>query len=226
MRRQLPRRGAPQHGRYAAPGGGVTPHLVAACLNAGDFGSIPGPSANIIPRSASTRVVPAGGVSVGSGKSDWPFARMHAANLKAACRSLSDIVGGPPLNGAYRLHACWAAWNAGDFAEPGGMLIPPPGLGSGKLGTPCERMHWASSSPKSGFVAPSLLEDPQAASANALTKTTSMIERSRARISAPGLYARPANNVVTPLCHCYARFGILVSGRRRGLRLRADAPHR
>ena len=47
------------------------------------------------------------------------------------------------------LHAFCAAWNAGErglipLEDPMSIPTPPfaPNVGSGKLGTPCERMHW------------------------------------------------------------------------------------
>jgi hypothetical protein len=59
-------------------------------------------------------VTPGGAVWAGSGKSVTPCARMHSANLSAACRSLGDIRGSWPLAGRSVFHACWADWKAGD----------------------------------------------------------------------------------------------------------------
>jgi hypothetical protein len=69
---------------------------------------------------------------------------MHVANLNAAKRWLSDIFGSVPPFGMRWRHARCAAWKPGDrglIPEEGVKLIPPPALGSGKFGTPCERMH-------------------------------------------------------------------------------------
>ena len=50
-----------------------------------------------------------------------------------------------------------------------GITLGPPGLGSGKLGTPCERMHCASWSGEPPLATPvlDLAEVPHAATANA-----------------------------------------------------------
>jgi hypothetical protein len=54
--------------------------------------------------------------------------------------------GGRPPPGGRRLHTCMADRKAGDsgFSPELGLIFTPPlALGSGKLGTPCERMHFA-----------------------------------------------------------------------------------
>lgn len=50
-----------------------------------------------------------------------------------------------------------------------GITLGPPGLGSGKLDTPCERMHCASRSGEPPLAPPplDLAEDPHATTANA-----------------------------------------------------------
>ena len=98
---------------------------------------------------------------------------MHFANAIAASFRLSDI-GGGPLSPGPGPHARWADWNAGDCG-----LIPELGLknplepfapGSGRFGTPWERMQFANL--RADVLAPEELalglpEDPQAAIATA-----------------------------------------------------------
>jgi hypothetical protein len=62
-----------------------------------------------------------------------------------------------------------ADWNAGDRGLiPEGIWMPPPGPGSGKLGTPCARMQSANlipaALPLEPDEPPELPEDPHAAS--------------------------------------------------------------
>jgi hypothetical protein len=104
--------------------------------------------------------MPAGGfmspvVGLGSGKSGTPWARMQRDTARSFCISWGltcgvDVVGGPQ----YFAQARCAAWNFGEEArEPTACTTSPlkslmaPGSesepGSGKLETPCERMHLA-----------------------------------------------------------------------------------
>ena len=81
---------------------------------------------------------------VGSGNPVTPWARMHSEvrTICSFCCALTPR--GGPLPGSSLWHCACAALNAGEnglMFEPWAMLMPPPALGSGKLGTPCERMH-------------------------------------------------------------------------------------
>ena len=126
----------------------------------------------------------AGGESVGSGKPETPCARMHSEMASICCLACSE--GGPcapgPPPGSSLAHCDWAALNAGEnglMPELELMWIPPPELGSGKFGTPCERMQLANASPEppasdAGF---GLLDDPQAAMARTQLRAASAIVR-------------------------------------------------
>src|SRR5271156_827169 len=76
---------------------------------------------------------------------------MHAAYFSALASAAAFVAGVcEPRSGRSFLQACWAAWNCGDpVLRP---LLPPalmvqlgrpfdPSVGSGKLLSPCERMH-------------------------------------------------------------------------------------
>jgi hypothetical protein len=92
---------------------------------------------------------------------------MHSANLSACWRWLADIDGAPPSFGKYLWQACWAERNAGDCASLGVSAILPLESGSGKLDTPCERMHRANWRPGvmlAAAVLEGLDDDPHAAS--------------------------------------------------------------
>jgi hypothetical protein len=95
---------------------------------------------------------------------------MHFENATAASLLLSDIRRGLPLSGISLRQACCADWNAGEnglIPESGPIWMVPP-FGSGKFGTPCERMH--SESASAGPALAEVLrpaEDPQAARATA-----------------------------------------------------------
>ena len=79
----------------------------------------------------------------------------------------------------YLAHAFWANRNAGArVLIQLGITLGPPGLGSGKLGTPCDRMHSASLT--AGSPLATLLdvpEDPQPHSAAAQLAPASAIHR-------------------------------------------------
>ena len=69
---------------------------------------------------------------------------MHSdvCTICSFCCSLAPD-GGPPPGSSFWHRAC-AILNEGAnglMLEPAASLMPPPALGSGKLGTPCERMH-------------------------------------------------------------------------------------
>jgi hypothetical protein len=81
----------------------------------------------------------------GSGKFDTPWARMHLA--RASCCATGRLLfcpeGDPTPPPMSDWHAFDAFWNTGEL-----VLIPVPFivncpslLGSGKFGTPCERIH-------------------------------------------------------------------------------------
>jgi hypothetical protein len=154
----------------------------AACLKAGDCMLIEAGSTNDTPFSITTVPGPGGlrgAPVVGSGKSLTPCARMHSAaarNSRFVAAVLAfDAAGFPP--GSSLEHAFSAAWNDGDPT-----MIPvsaseklPKLSGSGKLVTPCERMHaeylTAVARTEARLVLLlDLLEEPQSASANAATR--------------------------------------------------------
>src|ERR1039458_3238064 len=128
-----------------------------------------------------------GGEIVGPGKLGRPCARMHFARLSSSSVRISDDEPGPlppPRNFA---HAFWADWNAGDCVLMlFGMTGGPFGLGSGKFGTPCERMHSATLSAGLPLAAAllGLPEGPHAAIATAQLMAASAIERVWGRLRA------------------------------------------
>src|ERR1019366_3580109 len=167
---------APVWSGNSQPGGGRSPHAAAACLNAGDWRLTPGVAGMNIP--------PVLG-NVGSGQFGTPCLRMPRAWASGAMRCASgsgDPLGRPP--GCSLLHVCSADTNAGACS-----LIPEPGPptgepGSGKFGTPCERMQSANSSASvSPLPVPAALlglpEDPQAATASTQLTAASAIDRLR-----------------------------------------------
>ena len=104
---------------------------------------------------------------LGSGNWEIPCWRMHCAILTSLARVCAEgcVVepgpGGPPPGRSF-WHFARAALNAGDeglIPAPTGKRNPPPGFGSGKLGTPLERMHLANASPRPapGAVGPGLV---------------------------------------------------------------------
>jgi len=133
--------------RRHAPG---KPHLVAACLNAGDCMSVPGTERNTpgLPNAMPPpEGGPEGGLVVGSGKFGTPWLRIHSASLSIASFWFSEAGPGPGPPGSSFRHTAWADRTAGDRGlnpDPGlNWKPPPPGFGSGKLGTPWERMQSA-----------------------------------------------------------------------------------
>lgn len=134
----------------------------------------------------------AGAVATGSGNVDRPCARMHLDIASIASFWVSEACPwtGPPFGNSFE-HADWADWKAGDWGlipEPIGNWRPPPPPGSGKLGTPCERMHCANLIPALPLEADWLFDlpdDPHAFSATA-QPTARAAARARCR---PGLAA-------------------------------------
>ena len=137
-----------------------------------------------------------GGVAVGSGNVARPCLRMHSASLTIASYRLSgaDPLPGPPPGSSFE-HAFWADWNAGDWGlipDPELMWIPPPALGSGKFGMPCERMQSANLIPAPPLFEPDLWfdfpEDPQAVNAIAPLAVASATARMWRQRLAPVLF--------------------------------------
>jgi hypothetical protein len=108
---------------------------------------------------------------------------MHRASLTNESLRLSDGMAPVPAAGASRLQARCAEANAGASGLMlFGITSPCPGWGSGKFGTPCERMHrvMASNGPPPAPAPLGLADDPQAAIATAqpiATSTTAVRRR-------------------------------------------------
>ena len=97
-----------------------------------------------------------GGEVVGSGNPGMPCWRMHADT--SSIRACACVDGGSELGGPFgsRLwHECAADWNAGDCTVLGEPIrtVWPLTFGSGKFGTPCERMHLENATPDSTALA-------------------------------------------------------------------------
>lgn len=115
--------------------------------------------------------------NVGSGKFGTPWERMHFAFVIASRRSLAEA--GEPctvLADCTDAHAWWADWNAGDWVSTP-ERSKPPGVGSGKLGTPFERMQSANLTAVLEALAAAVLDfpDPQAPMTSALPATATPI---------------------------------------------------
>lgn len=87
-------------------------------------------------------------LNVGSGKFVIPCARMHCENLSACWRRAADSGGALPPLGSFERHVCIADRNASELTvtpltevDPGVCWICSPWVRSGKLDTPCARMH-------------------------------------------------------------------------------------
>ena len=122
--------------------------------------------------------------------------------------SLADSDGLPAAcspDGSSLLHVRCADWNAGASALIAfGMTRPAPGVGSGKPGTPCARMHRAIFSAGSALppLPAGVLDPPHAASASALPRIRSDVAR-RERATAKGVgdaVSQPGNDVMHRLC--------------------------
>jgi hypothetical protein len=131
----------------------------AACSNAGEFVSIDFGIARKYPPPLMIPLLPAefdGGEVLGSGNPEIPCLRIHAdtASIRAcACPDGGSDLGGP--FGSRRWHECAADWNTGDCTVLGEPIrtVWPLTFGSGKFGTPCERMHLVNASPDSTALA-------------------------------------------------------------------------
>ena len=152
------------------PSGGA-PHAAKACLYAGACRStVAGnrriaPSKSLISWYSRADVGRPRGSGVGE-LGDAVLAHAHGdlAQLRQRLRGGRGPPAGDPPPGRSFWHFACAAWNAGDEGLiAAGMRKPPPGLGSGKLGTPLERMHLANASP--GPPAPEAAEPELAAPA-------------------------------------------------------------
>lgn len=93
-----------------------------------------------------------GGLGFGSGSPEIPCARMHTAQWSRRANACAvGGVEGTCLTGSKPLQSLRAAVNAGEEVLTPGMLLrsnpPPPAIGSGKFGTPRERMHREKLSP-------------------------------------------------------------------------------
>jgi len=124
-----------------------------------------------------------GGLLVGSGNVVKPWRRMHCARCSNASLRVSDVPplpGPPPGSKLPQLFcAAWKAGEAGLIPELELIWMPPPELGSGKFGTPCDRMQSEYlipiACPFEDDVVLGLLEDPQAASASAHPRPTAAV---------------------------------------------------
>src|ERR1700733_13435183 len=88
-----------------------------------------------------------GPLNVGSARL-MPCVRIHFVAATSCTRSRSDNVCGAIGPGSRLVHIWRAAIYAGERALiVDAMSKPPPALGSGKFGTPCERMHEANLRP-------------------------------------------------------------------------------
>jgi hypothetical protein len=141
----------------------------------------------------------------GSGKFVTPCARMHSACLSW---DASDGLGFTWASSACTVRqARWADWNAGDRLSTGPALdVVPFDVGSGKLGTPCERMHAANLRPTEARVAPAVVvdlpDDPHPATVSAVHAMMSPITRPRwiavGRSILKAGYVAPGYTGVTP----------------------------
>lgn len=178
---------------FGPPGTGK-PQADAACLNAGDWIIDCGTESDTDPRGLLNPMPsPVGEADeadvVGSGKVFSPCARMHWARWTSSTLTASGDGAEAVLAASARfLHALMADWNAGDCRlTPAPAICCPtssPGVGSGKLGTPCARMQSASLIPAVSRLEAEMLglaEDPQAA--------TAMEQATARRASLSGLFA-------------------------------------
>jgi hypothetical protein len=138
-------------------------------------------------------------------------------------------VPGPP-SGMRLPHAFWAAWNDGDAGLMPELLLrlkltlPPEVLGSGKFGTPWERMHDAKLTPAiASFEAVSvgllgLVDEPQPAITSTPDRAvTAAAIRARLRASRCGMdipggvraALAPAGDEVLDQLDCEDHFGLL-----------------
>lgn len=155
----MARRGRRSPGAQWPPGGFPKWHAAAAVLYAGELTSMLDGIAMNTPSlpMAWVKLPEDGGVVVGSGKSVIPCARMQveiASIWRLACAEGGPPPPGPPPGSSFWQVAC-AALNAGEkgwMPELGVIEMrkpwpPEPAAGSGKFGTPCERMQSENLSP-------------------------------------------------------------------------------
>jgi hypothetical protein len=112
--------------------------VVWAAWKLGEFGSSPLLGVNF-------SWIPPPGPLAGSGKFVMPWLRMQAENFSAEASALACWagLGGPPGLSSFP-HLAWAASNCGDWGLMpllGVITVAPLPFGSGKFGTPLERMH-------------------------------------------------------------------------------------
>jgi hypothetical protein len=127
-------------------------HAAAACSNAGELVSIDFGIARMYPPPPTITAELDGGEVVGSGNPEIPCLRIHADTLSICACACGE--GGPESGGPFgsrRWHECTADRNADDCRVLGEPIRTfwPLTFGSGKFGTPCERMHLAKATPDS-----------------------------------------------------------------------------
>jgi hypothetical protein len=133
-------------------------HAAAACSNAGEFVSIDFGIARKYPPPPMTAALPGfdGGEVLGSGNPEMPCLRIHADTLSIRACSCGDEGSelGAPF-GSRRWHECTADSNAGDRMTLGEPIrtVWPLTFGSGKFGTPWERMHLENATPDATAIA-------------------------------------------------------------------------
>jgi hypothetical protein len=190
------------------------PQAFWAAWNAGEFGSIP----PLLLSCSWTPPPP----NVGSGKPEIPCARMHCENWSICCRRAAESCRGLPPFGSFERHACIADWNAGPLTLTPLTLVPfgdactsiPPlpfAPGSGKLGTPCVRMHEANCSALAwlaGSAAPVPVpplefdaDEPQAASGSAAAVRAASTRRELSK-GMPQWYETAGYQGETPAVTC------------------------
>jgi hypothetical protein len=130
---------------------------------------------------------------------------MHSEIASICVSVAADGITDPaPLPGSSLPHASWAAWNDGDAALIPELLLrlkltlPPEAVGSGKFGTPRERIHDANlipAAPRFDALLSRLLgslEAPQPAIISALDRTATAIgTRRRGRWGGAGIPVCP-----------------------------------
>ena len=133
-------------------------------------------------------------VVAGSGKFGTPCPRMQLAIasicVMVAADGFSDAAAAPARTRPSFAHAFWANSNPDEVSIPGGVwrltwAPPAPKVGSGKLCTPCERMHRAAASWDRAtveglegrlLVLLDVLDDPQPAITSTPDTTTTAVD--------------------------------------------------
>ena len=103
---------------------------------------------------------------------------MHFENASNCALTAGDVFSDPDPPARKLTHADWARLNAGEAESiplPTNELLPLEVLGSGKFGTPCERMHAANLRSRAAGLEPLFggLEEPQPAIASEQPAATS-----------------------------------------------------